>query len=126
MGRERKFLSLIHVGDLVQGLIIAGEAEKSIGQIYFIAADGVFSWEEVGNRIAEAFGKKAHPLKLPESLADGVALLSEAWAKICGKPALLNQQKVLEIKQSYWTCDNSKAKRELGFRPKISLQQGIA
>ena len=30
-----------------------------------------------------------------------------------------------DITQTYWICDTSKAMRELGYRQKVSLEEGI-
>jgi nucleoside-diphosphate-sugar epimerase len=42
-----------------------------------------------------------------------------------GKSPLLSKDKIIEMQQKYWICDNSRAKRELGFSPNISLKNGI-
>ena len=54
-----------------------------------------------------------------------MAFFSEWVAKLSRQAALLNRYKVQEMKQVSWVCDNSKAKAELGFSPKIEFSKGI-
>ncbi|MBP1649720.1 MAG: NAD-dependent epimerase/dehydratase, partial [Bacteroidetes bacterium] len=37
----------------------------------------------------------------------------------------INFEKARDMVQDYWTCDASKAKRELGFEEEIQLEEGI-
>lgn len=125
LGERERFVSIIHVRDLVQGIILAGESERAIGQTYFISNDEALSWLEVADIIARSLNRRTLTLKIPEVILAPVAYLSETLASLSGKPALLNRQKILEMKQRYWVCDNSKAKRELGFKPEIDIEEGI-
>jgi nucleoside-diphosphate-sugar epimerase len=47
-------------------------------------------------------------------------------AALTGKAKMLDWQKSREILQPYWLCDISKAKKELGYQPTYSLEQGLS
>ncbi|MEO8168133.1 MAG: NAD-dependent epimerase/dehydratase family protein, partial [bacterium] len=48
VGFEEKYVSLIHVTDLVRGIVLAGESSSSAGETYFITSKDVYGWKEVG------------------------------------------------------------------------------
>jgi len=123
-GKGESYMSLCHVKDLVDGIVLASESPKAIGQIYFIADDQIYSWREAFQIIAKVLDKKLITLRIPKAFLFTVAFVSENLFKLLGKSAVLNVQKVREITQKYWLCDVSKAKRELGFSPSYELEEG--
>jgi dihydroflavonol-4-reductase len=123
-GKGESYISLCYVEDLINGIILASENPKAIGEIYFIADDQVYSWREAFGIIAKVLDKKLITLRIPIAFLFILAFVSENIFKLLGKPALLNVQKVRETTQKYWLCDVSKAKRELGFFPQYRLEQG--
>ena len=125
-GKGESFLSLVYVKDLVEGIIRAAENPKSVGQTYFIADDRVYSWREAFNIIAEVLEKRTIPLRTPRRVVLFLALISESFSGLFGKPATFNTQKAREITQRYWGLDVSKAKAELGFSPRYDLERGAA
>ncbi|MGB3093388.1 MAG: NAD-dependent epimerase/dehydratase family protein [Candidatus Zixiibacteriota bacterium] len=125
-GRGESFLSLVYVRDLVEGTIQAAENPRSVGEIYFIADDKVYSWKETFNIMAAVLKKRTIPLKIPRSVVFFLAFVSQNFSKLLGKTAIFNVQKAREITQRYWGLDVSKAKAELGFSPKYDLERGAA
>ena len=45
-------------------------------------------------------------------------------ATVRRRPALLNSDKVKEMVQPGWVCDNGKSRRLLGFEPRVTLDEG--
>jgi dihydroflavonol-4-reductase len=125
-GKGESFLSLVYVKDLVDGIIQAAENPGSVGQIYFIADDKVYSWKEAFSIIATALDKRTVPLRIPKSVVFFLAFISENFSKVLGKTAAFNTQKAKEITQRYWGLDVSKAKAELGYSPKYGFERGAA
>jgi dihydroflavonol-4-reductase len=123
-GRGESFVSLVYVKDLVDGIILASENLKAIGQIYFIADDEVYSWTQAFKIIAKVLNKKTIPLRIPKSLVFFLAFLSENFSRLLGRTATFNVQKVKEITRRFWGLDVSKAKAELGFSAKYDLERG--
>ncbi len=125
-GFGRKVLSFVHSSDLVDGIIAAAEHPKAAGQIYFISNEDVYDWEMLGD-IARKFLKKwAIKARLPHFLLYTVAGVSELIAGMQGKPALVNIEKARDGVQSNWLCSPKKAYDELGFKTKLSLEEGVA
>ncbi len=124
LGKGESYISLCYVGDLVDGIILAAESPKAIGQIYFIANDQIYSWREAFKIIACVLDKKLITLRIPRAFLFAVAFVSENVFRLLGKSTAVNMQKIRELTQRYWLCDVSKAKEELGFSPKYKLKEG--
>ena len=125
IGFGKKELSLLHVADLVEGLYLAAISEKAKGEIYFISSEKFYNWDEVGKITSEVLGKKALKIRIPHFLVYTIAAFAQFFAMFSSKPATLNLEKAKDLVQSYWICDTSKAVKELGYRQKISVEDGI-
>lgn len=125
IGFTDKTVSLIHVTDLVKGTVLAGERPEAVNQSYFISSDRFYTWKEVGEVTARVMQKKGISLRIPISAVYTVAAISELFSVVSGKAVLLNMEKAKDIVQDAWTCDISKAKKELGFRESYSIEEGI-
>ena len=125
VGMREKFVSLIHVTDLVRGFVMAAESERSIGQTYFITSGRAYGWKEVGEIAQRAVGRRAIRIRIPEFGVYGVAAVAELLSLFSSKPALINFEKARDMVQDYWTCDPAKARRDFGFNQEIPLENGI-
>ncbi|MBX2992667.1 MAG: NAD-dependent epimerase/dehydratase family protein [Bacteroidetes bacterium] len=125
VGFSEKLVSMIHVVDLVRGIVMAGESGKSVGQTYFITSTHQHGWEEIGEATRNVMNKGALRIRLPEFVVYIIAAFAEFFSLFNSKPALINFEKAKDMVQDYWTCDPSKAKRDFGFEQEISLQEGI-
>ena len=123
-GRGESYMSMCYVEDLVEGIILAAENPKAIGQVYFIADDQVYSWREAFRIISKILDKKTVTLRIPKAFLFIAAFVSQSAFRVLGKPAAFNVQKVRELTQRYWLCDVSKAKKQLGFSPRHKLEEG--
>ena len=52
------------------------------------------------------------------------AALSEAFGGIVGQAAPLSRDKVTEMRQSHWVSSNQAIKTDLGWRPKVTFEEG--
>lgn len=125
LGLKQKYLSLIFVKDLVTGIISAAENEEAVGQTYFLTGKRPYTWEEVSRMILKVLGKKGVRIFLPETLLKGFAYAVEGSAKLLKSNPALNLQKFREMKQEFWVCSPRKAKKELNFEAKTSLEKGV-
>ena len=125
IGFDKKVLSLIHVADLVEGLYLTATSDKSTGEIYFISSEKYYTWDEIGEVTAKALGKKALRIRIPHFIVFTIAAIAEFFAMFSKKPATLNIEKAKDLTQNAWICDTTKAVNQLGFRQKISIEEGI-
>jgi len=125
IGRYAKRVSLVHVHDLADGIILAGESEAATGRAYFISSDEVYVMSEVADKIGALLGRRVRQLTIPRPVAFGVALFSEGVAAVTRKMPLLNRDKVKDFAQKNWSCSIARAKRELGYRQQVPLETGL-
>jgi nucleoside-diphosphate-sugar epimerase len=125
VGLKDKYLGLIHVKDLVNGLYLAAISEKSTGQIYFISSEETYNWKMVGDVTSKILGKRPIKVKVPHFIVYNVAAIAQFFAMFSSKPATLNLEKARDLVQPFWICDVTKAVQQLGFRQQMSIEEGI-
>jgi nucleoside-diphosphate-sugar epimerase len=117
-------LSLCYVQDIVQGILLAVEAETKSGEIFFLSDGHDYRMEEIGDICAHAMGKKALRIHIPKQVIWSMAYFSEYLSKFTGRPSLLSKDKTKDMIQKNWVCDITKAKTLLGFEPRVPLPAG--
>jgi nucleoside-diphosphate-sugar epimerase len=125
IGFNKKKLSLVHVDDLVNGIWLSSISENAIGQTYFIGTEKYYNWEQIGEVSHQAIGKKAFTIKIPHFLVYTVAAVAQFFAMFSSSAATFNLEKARDFVQEAWTCDVSKAVRDLGYHQTVSLEEGI-
>jgi dihydroflavonol-4-reductase len=123
-GPSRSF-SLCYVQDLVRALLIAGESKVASGEIFHVAGDGAFTWEQVGDALGEALGVHPTPLRIPLPILLALATGADAWAWVTGRPQYFSRGKVRDA-AGHWLCDTGKARRQLGIVLGVGLREGAA
>jgi dihydroflavonol-4-reductase len=129
---ERR-LSLIHVADLVEGLLLVAEKGERLdtnatpGQgIYFMAAEDYPTYAELGQAMAIALGKKqAAVVRLPGPLVQLVGLCGDAMMKIRQRRVWVNSDKMTEALAGSWMCSSVKARTQLGWSPAAALAERL-
>src|SRR6201999_2752809 len=125
VGRYDKKVSLVHVHDLADGIMLAGESDRSTGRAYFISSDEIYSMQQLSLSIAEMLGRRARSIVIPRPLAFGLALAAEGVAAITRKPPVINRDKVRDFSERCWGCSIERAKHELGYHPQVPIQDGL-
>jgi dihydroflavonol-4-reductase len=126
LGKRERWISLVYVRDLVRLLLLAMESRVAIGQTYF-GCGQAHTYAEFSKAIAKALGKRTLPLRvtLPEAVLTPMALWARVQGRLTGHPVLLNDQRILDMRQRYWLCSGEKARQELGFVPEYDLERAI-
>ncbi len=125
MGFRKKIVNLIYSDDLVGGILLAGEHPSAVDETYFIGSEESYPIEEIGRVMAHMLNCCPMRLRIPDTLVYAVAAISGAVGKITSNQILFNLQKAKECLQSAWICSVDKAKSHLGFRQKVSLEDGM-
>jgi dihydroflavonol-4-reductase len=124
-GRHTRRFSLIHVADLVNAIIHAGEWDTPSGEIFNISRPEIYEWSEMGRAVARELGMRYRQISLPKWITLVAGFAGDFWTRSTGRPASINSQKVKELLEPSWICDSSKARNCLGFKPEIDLESGI-
>lgn len=128
-----KQFSFIHIDDLCQALLSAGERGETLSPddptrgVYFVADPRAYAWEEFCQSLSRALGRQsARVVSVPESVGWLAAAGSELAAHLRGKISILNRDKAREMAQEAWTCSPQRAMSALDFHPLYPLQEGLA
>src|SRR5215471_7827810 len=125
IGRRDMSVSLVHVRDLAEGIVLAGESDGSRGRTYFISSDMGYSVSAINKVLMNILGRRARAITIPRSLAYGLALAAEGVSAVMKRPPVINRDKVRDLSQASWVCSIDAAKRELGYSQKIPLEAGL-
>ena len=125
-GENRR--SMAYVDNICQGLLLCEKVKEAQGRTYWIADERTYTMNEIIDtieRLIETEFKQpcAHRrMRLPGFAGDAALLIDQ-----CLQAAGLYNQKIHVLSEMNKTiaCSVEKAKRELGYDPKVSLEEGM-
>jgi nucleoside-diphosphate-sugar epimerase len=123
LGRKEPQSSFIMVEDLVEGIILSAERPEAVGEIFNIT-DGVpRSWREPVDLLARLMGRRC--LTVPYAALFALAGAAELGFKLAGKRPPVRRSALRSVRDFYWLYDGSKFERTLGFKPRLTLEEGL-
>ena len=124
-GYKKQLLTFIFVEDLARAVYDALE-KAPLDQTYLISEDKTYTQKEFRKIASRLLGKKGVvSLPLPLWMVKTVSIIAEKWGIARMKPSTLNRDKYNIMKQRNWDVDVSKAKKDFGFNPLVSLEDGL-
>ncbi|MDP8305137.1 MAG: NAD-dependent epimerase/dehydratase family protein [Candidatus Chlorobium antarcticum] len=124
---RRQRFSMIHVDDLVRGIMVAARSERAAGHIYNITSSAPWSWNDVVSAARPVLGfGRVFRVSLPAPAVVFLGALVGGAASLMGKASILNRDKAVELLQDYWVSSPRRATEELGFTSLISPEEGVA
>tara|TARA_R110000868_G_scaffold1211_7_gene9440 strand:- start:11248 stop:12225 length:978 start_codon:yes stop_codon:yes gene_type:complete len=119
-------LSMVYVTDLVEGIMLSSQKNEPGVHTYFIGGEkDEYSWNQIRKITSIVMNKKAIPIKIKPNWVKKIAAVIEGGASLFGKYPVVNKEKANEMILE-WVCSSQKAKKELGYNPKVSIQEGIS
>jgi len=64
-------------------------------------------------------------IKVPHFLVYTIAAIAQFFAMFSKNPATLNIEKARDLTRKAWICSTEKAVKQLNYRQKISIEDGI-
>jgi nucleoside-diphosphate-sugar epimerase len=153
-GLRPKWLSAVHVADLVEGIVLAGERGTALpgepgdhvlgggGErhdhvpedpshpagrgIYYFTDGSRHTEASLGQAAARALGKRAITVPLPGPAVLVAGAITQAIGRLRGKAPALNRDKARATLATGWWCNDDRARAELGYAPRYSLDAGLA
>ena len=126
LGSGDKVMNTIYVGNLVDAIFLAIEKPAAVGQIYNLTDDEPVSKRRFLEAIADLAGLERPRKTVPLWLARGLAFAMERLARLRGArqaPRLTQARlKFLGLNLGFSV---EKAKRELGYQPRVKFEEGI-
>jgi len=120
----RGVFSPIYIDDLVDGLVLAAGREEGAGQIFTLAAGTGVTCAEFFGHHWRWLGKQGSIPSLPGTIAVGLAEAGGRLARLMGRSTELGRGAIgLMSRRGTYSID--KARRLLGFEPKVDLAEGM-
>ena len=121
-GRHR--LNMVYVSDVVDALILASEKEEAIGERFVIGHDESPTYREIMDVVAALLDVKPPFWSIPYAVAKPVATVIQKCSEIFGRRSFRFAD-YLDYTVQDGVLDIGKAKRILGYRPKVDLVDGM-
>ena len=117
--------ALVHVHDVADCIILAATSEKSWGQIYNIAPEEIVTFRDFINSMAKAAGKSEFKIAIPLGVVYASAAVIEMWGRLMRSEdaPFLTRSDIKFVRDGMY-IDGTKARKELGWQPKISIEEG--
>ena len=125
LGKGEVFYHPVYAEDLADGFILCGERDRAAGEVFILGGNEYVSLNELSAMIARALRVSEPRVHLP---VKPFQILGSVCEKICiplGIEPPIYRRRVDFFTKSR-AFDISKAKKELGYLPKVSLSEGIA
>lgn len=119
-----KAISMAHVDDIVNGLLLAASHNHNGVRTYFISSERGYDWHEIRDATSQALGRKLLTINVPAKMVKSVGKFTEKTASFFGNYPVMNEDKAREMVLS-WVCSVDKAVKELGYKQRIDLNEGI-
>ncbi len=125
VGSGRPFYHPVYIDDLVAGFLLALDKPEAVGEAFIIAGPRYVSQRELASLIAQATGGRVLPFRVPAWPLQLAGAVCEAlWVPLGIEPPL-HRRRV-----DFWTKSRAfsieKARRVLGYAPKVDLVEGLA
>lgn len=126
IGGGKAVTSTTHIDNLVEAIVLALKKGRG-GEAYFVLDDGTISMKDMITGMAASQGLVLPDKSIPAWVADLGAMACEGLWRILplkGVPPLTSHAAMVMSRDC--TLDDTKARAELGYRPVISVQEGLA
>jgi len=114
--------SMTYIDNAVHGIILAGEKKRAIGETYWIADKRPYLTIEVYQTIADIFEVELKPRYVP-NLVSFMCRIVDAMIQSIG--FYKQEIHVAGEMNKNIACSIEKAEKELGYKPKVSLKEGM-
>jgi len=125
VGDGRSYYHPVFIDDLVQGFLLALDRPEAVGEAFLICGPAYLTQAELASLVARHTGGRVLPFRIPARPIQWAGGLVEAVCVPLGIEPPLHRRRV-----DFWTKSRAfsidKARRLLGYEPKVDLEEGIA
>ena len=124
LGSGEIVYQMIYIDDLIDGILLCGSSERALRNVYILTGEEPLTLNRLVEVIAEVLRVTPPRLRFPVTPVYFAGFACELLCKPFGINPPLYRRRVDFFRKTRW-FDISKAKSELGFRPKTALKTGI-
>lgn len=125
VGYKQQDITFVYVTDVVQAVFLALEKGQS-GRKYFLSDGEVYQSSTFSNLIRKELGNPWWiRITAPIWVLRVVTFIGEYVGRLTGKVTALNNDKYNIMRQRNWRCNIEPARKELGYEPKVKLEEGV-
>ena len=125
VGTGRTFYHPVFIDDLVAGFLLALDRPEAVGESFLVCGPSYVSQSDLAALVAKHTGGRVLPFRIPARPIQWAGDLVEAICVPLGLEPPLHRRRV-----DFWTKSRAftieKARRLLGYSPKVDLDEGIA
>jgi nucleoside-diphosphate-sugar epimerase len=119
-------LPLVYVSDVVDGLLLALDDKRAVGQAYNITNDAPLTQKQFLHTIAREVGAQPPRVHAPFGALYAAGWLAERAASVASS---WRRPSITRLGVALAGTDNrygiAKARRELGYKPRVTLEDGV-
>ncbi|MHB0913136.1 MAG: NAD-dependent epimerase/dehydratase family protein [Armatimonadota bacterium] len=124
LGSGETCIHMVYVSDLIDAFRLAADSPNSTGEVYHACGERSVSLNELSATIAGTIGAPPPRLRVPFGPVRAAAGLCEDVCKALHiEPPIYRRRVDLFVKNR--SFDITKAKRDLGYSPKVDLAEGV-
>jgi nucleoside-diphosphate-sugar epimerase len=125
VGSGRTLYHPVYIDDLVAGFLLALDRPQAVGESFLICGPSYISQSDLAALVARHTGGRVLPFRIPARPVQWAGDVIEAICVPLGLEPPLHRRRV-----DFWTKSRAftieKARRLLGYDPKVDLDEGIA
>jgi len=125
IGDGRTLWHGVYIDDLVDGIVRCGTADQAVGETFILGGPEYTTLNELVALVAYAVDASPPRLRIPLAPVYAAAAACEAVCRPLGLEPPLHRRRVDFFTKSR-AFDISKARRELGYAPQVSIREGVA
>jgi nucleoside-diphosphate-sugar epimerase len=125
IGTPHPTISLVYARDLCNAVILAARCPAALHQTYFVNDGVYYHWEVLVDALEQNLNRPLRRVWIPTPVLHTVGFFSEVSGWFRRKTPMLTREKAMEIAQPFWMCSSEKIQKDCGFKPAISLLDGL-
>jgi nucleoside-diphosphate-sugar epimerase len=123
IGLKDKYLNLIYVEDLAQIISRIIDKDAFNKKTYFVHDGNKYRLSAILAMIARMLHKNTHVIYIPGPVAMCCGLFNDIFLPISKR--MVGRDKIRELTQNYWLCDNSRITAEYAFQSYATLEKAM-
>jgi nucleoside-diphosphate-sugar epimerase len=123
VGKGDNRRSMCFIGNLVDGLMLLANKPEADRKLYILSDNSPYALDEIVTTTGGVIGQKIRIVHLPNILGNISWQINNLMGKLFNLYFI--ELYAMKTMQLHWGCDITKAKKEIGYNPNVTLEMGI-